>query len=186
MKRFLPYVFPVIALTVYLTICTFAAWDHQLNGVVGYGAFVIGMLAPPQALVDKRLRTIWWLALVALTAAWLGLWLAVKPPIERTPFYYGVGEVAMLGMLAGIAVLAWRQWKPLASTPFKSIAGILIFIALIAIAGLASAILVGKMIGGWHSLSLSEWGMAAVILWLPLMFLIWFGLQKWQTYKHES
>lgn len=68
----------------------------------------------------------------------------------------------------------------------KTMLGILLMGGQLVVGILAAAIFVGKIIGGWHSLSLSDWSIVAVILWLPIMFLGWFGLQKWQTVKHDA
>ena len=180
--------FPFIMLVGWFGLLIYQAWHHDSRAAIletldhpwplGYVFFLVFMV--------YRRALAGCIALALAVIAWFSLRLALTPMADRDAFVCGAAEVLSLGVLAWAGWRSYGAWNRMIDSRRKVIAGLVLALAFMALTAVVSMVLVGRMIGGWHPMSLSEWGIVAVIAYLPAMFLGWVIYQKLQAVKYDA
>ena len=183
------YYFISIILLVYFGYLAFQIWHHDapsaiLNTLDGAPRLLV--FAIPLAFIKSRRAVAGWIALAVAVIAWFGVRLALTPMADRDAFVYGTAEMLSLAVLAWAGWLSYGAWNRMMDSRRKVIAGLALALAFVAVTVVISMVFVGRMIGGWHPMSLSEWGIVAVIAYLPAMFLGWLIYQKLRAVKYDA
>ncbi len=182
------YAFSSLMTVGYLGLIAWQIWHHESNhallATVNLAPWVVFYWVPWQ-IMPNRYAYAGWIVLSLIAGAWFGLRLALMTATERSEAFIGGASLVALGGLAWIGMIAYRRWNAMPSTDRKFRMGILLFSAFILMGAAVVAHYCGIFVN-WSPMSLSDWGIIAVILYLPVMFGGWFIFRKLRAVRHGA